>query len=183
MATTQAIPLKAIRTAPSEPEYQTLLAWPFPAQPFFEGQVLRLLQNDIPYRVMYSFGLVWVYKDPSGNMVGFGTLDVCKEYERFTGGKYHSYIPLLAVNPAFQKRGHGRCIVEHLIAEAVLISQSSNDISDVLFLDVYTANKGAIALYDKLGFVTLNPDTPIPDPQENNEAYIIMARSVAVARA
>jgi ribosomal protein S18 acetylase RimI-like enzyme len=181
MVTAQPIPLKAIRTAPNEPEYQALLAWPFAAQPFYEGQVLRLLQNDIPHRVMYSFGLVWVYRDPAGNTVGFGTLDVCKDYEHFTGGKYHSYIPLLAVNPAFQKRGHGRSILEHLIAEAGLIAQSPADFSDLLFLDVYTANQRAISLYDKCGFVTLNPNAPIPDAQENNETYVIMARSVAVA--
>jgi len=132
---------------------------------------------------MYSFGLVWVYQNPDGNTVGFGTLDVCKEYERFTDGKYHSYIPLLAVNPAFQKRGHGRSIVQHLIAEAVLIAQSPANFADFLFLDVYTANQGAIALYEKCGFVTLNPDAPILDPQENNEPYIIMAKKVAVAPA
>jgi len=161
MLTTKPIPLKAIRTAPSEPEYQALLAWPFAAQPFYEGQVLRLLQNDIPYRVMYNFGMVWVYRDPAGNTVGFGTLDVCKEYALFAGGKYHSYIPLLAVDPAFQKRGHGRSIVEHLIAEAALLAGSPADLSDRLFLDVYTANQGAISLYEKCGFVTLNPDAPI----------------------
>src|SRR5437016_3365448 len=79
---------------------------------------------------MYSFGRIWVYRDPDGNMVGFGTLDVCREYARFTGGKYHAYIPLLAVHPAFRGRGHGRRIVEHLVAEVVLLAQSSADISD-----------------------------------------------------
>ena len=183
MPTRQPIPLTAVRTAPGETEYQALLAWPFPAKPFYEGQLIRLLQNDIPHRVMYrySFVLVWVYRDQDGNTVGFGTLDVCKDYTRFTGGKVHCYIPLLAVNPAFQKRGHGRSIVEHLTAEAVLIAQSPADISDVLFLDVYTANQTAISLYDKCGFVTMNPDAPIPDPQENNEMYFIMAKRVAVS--
>ncbi len=179
MNATQPIPLKAIQTAPGEPEYQALLAWPFAAQPFYEGQVLRLLKQDIPHRVTYSFGLVWVYRDPDGNTVGFGTLEVCKEYERFTGGKYHCYIPLLAVSPAFQKRGHGRSIVEHLVTEATLIAQSPADISDLLFLDVYAANQGAISLYTKCGFTILNADAPIPDPQENNEPYFIMARRVA----
>jgi ribosomal protein S18 acetylase RimI-like enzyme len=181
MAASQPIPLNPVRTAPSEPEYQALLAWPFAARPFYEGQVLRLLQNDIPHRVMYNFGLVWVYRNPAGDTVGFGALDVCKEYEQFTDGKYHSYIPLLAVHPAFQKRGYGRSIVEHLIAEAVLIAQSPVDFSNLLFLDVYTGNQGAISLYNKCGFATLNPDAPIPDPQENNEEYLLMARSVAVA--
>ena len=87
MPTRQPIPLTAIRTGPGEPDYQALLAWPFAAQPFYEGQVLRLLRNDIPHRVLYSFGLVWVYRDPTGATVGFGTLEVSKEYERFTGGK------------------------------------------------------------------------------------------------
>lgn len=180
MATLQPIPLKAVRIAPGELGYQALLAWRFTAETFYEGQVLRLLQSDIPHRVMFGWGIVWIYLDPDGNAVGFGTLDVCKEYERFTGGKYHSYIPLLAVNPAYQKRGHGRVIVDHLIAEAVLIAQSPAHFSDLLFLDVYTANRGAIALYEKCGFVTLNPDAPIADPMENGETYVIMARKVAV---
>ena len=183
MLTAQPIPLRAVRTGPGESEYEALLTWPFVAQPFFEGQVLRLLQSDIPQRVLFSFGLVWVYQDPAGNTVGFSTLDVCREYERLTSGKFHSYIPLLAVNPAFQKRGHGRSIVEHLIAEAALIARNAAEISDFLFLDVYTANQGAISLYGKCGFLTLNPDSPIPDPQENNETYVIMARRVSVGAA
>jgi len=181
MVARQPISLNAVRTAPSQLEYQALLAWPFATQPFYEGQVLRLLQDGVPHRVKYSFGLVWIYRNPAGDTVGFGTLDVCKEYEQFTGGKYHSYIPLLAVHPAFQKQGYGRSIVEHLIAEAVLIAQSPGDFSDLLFLDVYTANKGAISLYNKCGFVTMNQNAPILDPQENNEEYVLMARSVAVA--
>ena len=32
MTSPQPIPLKAIRTAPGEPEYQALLGWPFAAQ-------------------------------------------------------------------------------------------------------------------------------------------------------
>jgi ribosomal protein S18 acetylase RimI-like enzyme len=183
MSTPDPIPLTPTRITPDKPEFQALLAWPFAEQPFYEGQVKRLLQNDIPYRVRYSNGLVWVYREPGGDMVGFGTLDVCKEYEDFTEGKYHSYIPLLAVNPAFQKRGHGRSIMKHLTAEAVVIAQSLANVSNLLFLDVYTANKGAISLYDKCGFSVLNSDTPIPDPQENNEPYVIMAKNVAVTPA
>jgi ribosomal protein S18 acetylase RimI-like enzyme len=183
MPTIQPVPLTPIRTGPGRPEFQALLTWPFAEQPFYEGQVKRLLENDIPHRVLYSFGLVWVYRDPDSNTVGFGTLDVCKEYERFSKGKHHCYIPLLAVNPAFQKRGHGRSIVQHLIGEAVLIARSPGNFSDRLFLDVYTANQGAISLYEKCGFVPLNPDFPIPDPAENNEPYFVMARNVAVAPA
>lgn len=180
MSTPQPISLTPIRTIPGDSGFQAILTWPFAEQPFYEGQVKRLLENDIPYRVTYGSCMVWVYRDPDGNTVGFGTLDVCKDYERFTGGKYHSYIPLLAVNPAFQKRGHGRSIVLHLIAEAVLIAESPAGCSELLFLDVYTANQGAVSLYQKCGFVTLNPDAPIPDSQENDEPYVIMAKRVVV---
>jgi ribosomal protein S18 acetylase RimI-like enzyme len=129
---------------------------------------------------MFGFGVMWVYHDPYGNRVGFGTLDVGKDYSQFTNGKVHCYIPLLAVHPAFQKRGHGSSIVDHLTAEAVLIAASPAGISDILFLDVYTANQGAISLYEKCGFLIMNPATPIPDPQENNETYFIMAKRVAL---
>ena len=87
------------------------------------------------------------------------------------------------MNPAFQKRGHGRSIVQHLIAVAAQICQSRPAWSKYLFLDVYLANRGAIALYEKFGFTILNPDAPIPDPQESNEVYVVMARELAVAPA
>jgi ribosomal protein S18 acetylase RimI-like enzyme len=180
MSTPQPSPLTAIATAPGKPVFQAILAWPFADQPFFVGQVKRLLQRDIPHRVMYGNCMVWTYRDSAGNTVGFGTLDLCKEYERFTAGKYHCYIPLLAVHPAFERRGHGRSIVEHLIAEAVLFAQSAAGISDLLFLDVYAANQPAISLYEKCGFVILNPNSPILDPLENKEPYVVMAKKVAV---
>ena len=140
------IPLTSIRTAPATPEFQAIFSWKFSDETFYEKQILRLLKHDIPQRMLYGFCSTWVYRDPDGNAVGFGTLDVCKEYERFTDGKVHRYIPLLAVNPAFQKRGHGRSIVQHLIAESILIAQDPANISGFLFLDVYEANRAAIAL-------------------------------------
>jgi ribosomal protein S18 acetylase RimI-like enzyme len=173
------VPLTPLRVAPGDAGYQALLTWPFAVQPFYEGQVIRLLRSDIPQRVLGGLCSVWTYQAPTGNTVGFGTLDVCNEYKQFTGGEHHCYIPLLAVNTAFQKRGHGRTIVEHLIAEARLIAQSSTTVSDLLFLDVYSANQSAIALYQKCGFVELNPGNPMQDPHENNETYIMMAMRMA----
>lgn len=181
MSTPEPIPLTPIQTEISEPEFQAILAWQFPQAPFYEAQVLRLLREDIPHRMDHGNCSIWVYRDPLGNVVGFGTLDICKEYEQFTGGKYHSYIPVLAVNPAFQRRGHGRSIVDHLTAEAVLITQSMQTISDVLFLDVYVANRAAVALYEKCDFVSLNPDSPTLDPGENHQPYVVMARRVSIA--
>ncbi len=170
-----------IQTEIGEPEFQAILAWQFPKGPFYEAQVLRLLSQDIPHRMVYGYCCIWVYRDPHGNVVGFGTVDICKEYEEFTDGKHHTYIPVLAVNPVFQRRGHGRSIVEHLIAEAALVAQSMPNISDVLFLDVYTANRAAVSLYERCGFVSLNPDSPILDPTEHSEPYVVMAKRVSIA--
>ena len=177
------ITLQPVRTSPGKPDYQALLSWEFASEPFYQGQIPRLLQSDIPHRVNYGSGFVWVYRDANNDTVGFGTLDVCEEYERFTGGKFHPYIPLLAVHPKFQRRGHGRRIVDHLIGEAVSFARNAPSMSNRLFLDVYKANEAAISLYQSCGFTLLNPENPIPDCGENNEPYFIMARSVAVVAA
>lgn len=168
MSTPQPIPLTPVLITPSNPEYKALVDWPFSEQSFYEGQVKRLLQNDIPQRLVYGFGSVWVYRDPDAHTVGFGTLVVCHDYKRLAGGKLHSYIPLLAVHPDCKKRGHGQSIVQHLIAQAVLLSLYWEDLSDLLFLDVYTANEPAISLYAKCGFQTVHG--PIPDPRREQRA-------------
>jgi ribosomal protein S18 acetylase RimI-like enzyme len=182
MSRKPSIPLTPIKILPGDEEYQAILTWPFAADPFYEGQVAGLLRSDIPFRVLYSFGMIWVYKDPDGNSVGFGTIDVCRIYEQFTRGLFHSYIPLLAVNPSFQRLGHGKSIVQHLTAEAALIARSPADFSDLLFLDVYTANTGAISLYEKEGFEILNSDCPILDSQENHAPYFVMAKQVSLVK-
>jgi len=178
MSTQSPIPLAPIRTAIGDAEFQAILAWQFPQQPFYEAQVQRLLVQDIPHRMVFGACSLWTYRDPHGNVVGFGTLDICHEYGQFTSGNPHGYLPVLAVNPAFQRRGHGKNIVEHLIAEATAIAQASTDVANLLFLDVYTANQGAIALYTKCGFTALNPSNPLADPAENNETYVVMARRI-----
>jgi ribosomal protein S18 acetylase RimI-like enzyme len=181
MSTRQPIPLTAVLIQLGDPEFQAILAWQFPAEPFYEAQVQQVLKHDVPHRVIYNACAIWIYRDAHGNIVGFGTIDFCREYEQFTAGKQHFYIPVLAVNPAFQRRGHGRTIVEHLISEAALIAQLSDEVSNLLFLDVYSANKAATALYAKCGFAVLNPDNPILDPAENNETYFVMAKRISIA--
>ncbi|HZV06887.1 MAG TPA: GNAT family N-acetyltransferase [Gemmataceae bacterium] len=180
MSTVQPMSLTPIRTVPESPEFQSLLTWPFPEHPFHIGQVKRVLQNDIPQRSAYGWCLIWLYRDDNGDIVGFGTLDLCEDYARFTGDKPHPYIPVLAVHPNFQNRGHGRRIVEHLVAHAAVSVRKMPHVSTLLFLDVYKSNP-AISLYEKCGFEVLNPDSPIPDPSENNEPYFIMAKNVAIA--
>jgi ribosomal protein S18 acetylase RimI-like enzyme len=141
-----------------------------------------MLGIDIPERVVLSDKCrIWVYRDPHGELVGFGTLDVCEEYRDFIEGHPHPYIPLLAVNPTMEGRGYGKSIVRHLIGEAALLTGGSAGCHDVLFLDVYTSNDRAIGLYEKCGFAKVS-DEPRPDPNEDNRPYLIMARRVSAAR-
>lgn len=180
MSSAQPTQLTPVRTIPESSEFQALLTWPFPEHPFYLGQVKRVLQNDIPQRFAYGWCLIWLYRDSAGNIVGFGSLDLSEEYARFTGDKPHPYLPVLTVHPHFQNRGHGRRIVEHLVAHAAVAVRNMPYVSTLLFLDVYQANP-ALSLYAKCGFEILNPDSPIPDPNENNEPYFVMARNVAIA--
>lgn len=175
------IPLTPARVAATSAEYRELLSWPYPDEPFYEGQVRRALRTDVRQRVLSGEYEVWVYRDPDGHTVGFGTLTVSRYYTGYAGGKPHPYIPLLGVHPRFLGRGHGRDLIGHLVAEAVILALSDPDIAGRLFLDVYTANDRAVAVYQKLGFEIQNPDAPIPDPRENNEPYFVMAKNLAVS--
>lgn len=170
------IPLTPIPIEIDSPEFEAISGWPF-ADPF----VGRLLRYDIPQRVRSNEGRVWVYRDPEGRLVGFGALDICGDYRERAGGRSHPYIPLLAVNPSFERLGHGTSIVRHLIGEAALLVPRPG-CSAVLFLDVYATSTKAIELYDRCGFIKLI-DEPIPDEDEGGKPYFIMARRVSIAPA
>lgn len=169
------IPLIPQLVAPEAGEFATLSGWAF-ADPF----VSRLLRSDVPRRVRLGNGRVWVYRDPDNVLVGFGTLDVCRDYDDFTGGEPHPYIPLLAVNPTIKSRGYGTTIVQHLIAEAVLLACRTGGCHNVLFLDVYTSSVRAIEIYTSCGFSPITD--PTPDPQEDGKPYIVMAHRVSTAQ-
>jgi hypothetical protein len=97
MANGPPIPLTAVLIELNSPEFEAISGWPF-ADPF----VRRLLRDDIPQRVQFGNCGIWTYRDPEGRLVGFGTLDVCGDCRDYAGGKFHPYIPLLAVNPAIK---------------------------------------------------------------------------------
>jgi GNAT superfamily N-acetyltransferase len=156
-------------------EFEAISGWPF-ADPF----VLRLLRNDIPQRVQFGNCRIWIYRDPEGRLVGFGTLDVCDDYRMYTSGRAHPYIPLLAVNPTIKSLGYGTTIVQHLIAEAALLACRPGGCHDVLYLDVYTTSSKAIEVYTACGFVSVTPE-PIPDVQDGGKLYIVMAKRVTIA--
>ena len=169
------IPLAPVPISLDSSEFVTICEWPF-ADPF----VARLLRGDMPQRVRYGDGRIWVYRDPAGQLVGFGTIDVCDFYGEFTSGRPHPYIPLLAVNPTIKSLGYGTTIVEHLIGEAALLVNRPGGCHDVLYLDVYTTSTKAISLYTLCGFEQVTPN-PVPDPLEGGKTYIVMRKRVSVA--
>ena len=155
------------------PQFEEICAWPFA-----DSYVRRLLREDIPQRVQRGTCRIWVYVDPDGQLVGFGTIDVRDDYSDYTDGRLHPYVPLLAVNPAMEGRGHGKSIVQHLIDHAALLASGPGECHPVLFLDVYEDNTRAIGLYTKCGFVIIE-DQARPDPDEAGRLYLIMAMRVS----
>jgi GNAT superfamily N-acetyltransferase len=153
------IPLTAVLIELDSPEFAAISDWPFA-----DAFVGRLLQNDIPQRVVFGNCGIWTYRDPDARLVGFGTLDICGDCREYTHGKLHPYIPLLAVNPTIRSLGYGTSIVRHLIDQAALLALRGL-CHDVLFLDVYTTNNKAIRVYTECGFVIITPE-PMPDPEE-----------------
>jgi ribosomal protein S18 acetylase RimI-like enzyme len=162
------IPLTPIPVGLDSPEFAEIRGW------FDDDNYIgRLLRDDIPQRVRFSTGRIWIYRDPDDQIAGFGTLEVCALYSDFTKGQHHVYIPLLAVNPTREGRGYGTSIVNHLISESVPLARAFAGCQEALLLDVYESNKKAIKLYEKCGFIEVS-DKPRPDPDENDWPYIIM---------
>lgn len=169
------IPLTPVPIDLDSPEFEAISGWPFA-----DSFVTRLLQYDVPQRVRFGNCRLWIYRDPDGRFVGFGTLDVCDDYREYTDDQAHPYIPLIAVNPTIKSLGYGTTIVRHLIDEAALLACRPGTCHDVLFLDVYTTSAKAIEVYTSCGFVPVTPE-PVPDVLEGGKPYLVMARRVTIA--
>jgi len=78
----------------------------------------------------------WVCEAPDDAIVGYCIISVM-------AGEAH--IMNISVNPAFQRQGAGRKMMEHLIEYA-------RPRAEKMFLEVRPSNPNAIALYRKLGF-------------------------------
>lgn len=163
------IPIKPVLIGGDSPQFSGICGWQFSSHEY----VGRLLREDIPQRERFSKGRIWIYRDLSEQIVGFGTLDLCADYGDFTGGQPHPYIPLLGVNPSMEGRGHGRTNVHHLIGEAALFAAAQTGYHHGVFLDVYADNRRAIELYRRCGFAEVS-DKPRSDPAEGDRLYIIM---------
>lgn len=75
----------------------------------------------------------------------------------------------IAVDPAYQRRGLGRELLEHLIAEL-----EAQDVF-TLWLEVRASNTAAIALYESLGFNEATIRRNYYPAKEGREDAIIMA--------
>jgi len=75
----------------------------------------------------------------------------------------------IAVDPAWQRRGFGRQLLEHLIREL-----EARDVL-TLWLEVRASNKGAIALYESLGFNEATVRRNYYPTADGREDAIIMA--------
>jgi ribosomal protein S18 acetylase RimI-like enzyme len=168
--------LTPMRIDLDSPAFEEIRGWPFTGHHSYIG---RRLQDDIAQRVYRGPCRLWIYLDPAGRNVGFGTLDERDYYSSYSDGRLHLYIPLLAANPTIKSLGYGTSIVKHLISEATLIAFERDELADTLFLDVYKDNDKAIELYKKYGFNILE-DEPTPDPDEKNRPYFIMAAGISV---
>jgi ribosomal protein S18 acetylase RimI-like enzyme len=169
------IPLTPKLIELDSPEFEEICLWRFD-----EDYVGRRLQDAIPWRVQRGTCQIWAYRDPDGQVVGFGTIDVCLDYGDLTGARPHPYIPLLAVNKSMEGRGHGKWIVRHLIGEAAILATGPGACYEILFLDVYTDNTRAIGLYEKCGFIRSLAE-PRLHQEEGNRPYIITEMRVSMA--
>ncbi len=171
------IPLSCALIRCHSAEFAEIAGWPFK-----DSYVSRLLRDDIPQREWAGYCRIWIYRNPEGELVGFGTLDISLDWKEYTEGTWHTYIPLLAVNPTIPSKGYGTGIVGHLIDEAALtVMENAGSIHDVLFLDVYTSNTKGIELYGKLGFMAV-PGALLTDHDEGGKEYIVMSKRVSVMR-
>jgi ribosomal protein S18 acetylase RimI-like enzyme len=152
-------------------EFKTICSWPF-SDPF----VRRLLRDDIPHRVQFGHCRVWIYRDPLGQLVGFGAFDLCDDYAPVAGNMSHPYIPLLGVNPTIKSLAYGTAIMGHLMSEAAVLCRTSG-CADTVFLEVYTTSARAISLYARCGFQQVTGE--ILDEAEGRH-YFVMAKRVSL---
>lgn len=167
-------------------EFSIIQGWQFPVEPFYLAQLGRMLVTDIPYLAIQEQCTVIGYYDPmtpNRQLVGFGTLMIADVHQHFTGLMRHCYIPALALKPdgTTKGRGYGQAIMDHLIERATAtVRHNRSSISDLLILDVYVENEAACRCYEKVGFQVLNPNNPVPDPQQDNEPFYVMGRRLPV---
>lgn len=107
----------------------------------------------------------WVLEH-AGRIEGYGVMTVA-------AGEAH--ILNICVRPGERRKGHGRALLHHLLAEAVLHHANS------AFLEVRPSNAEAIALYQRDGFCEVGYRRNYYPAARGREDALILARSLSAA--
>ena len=78
----------------------------------------------------------------------------------------------LCVNPAYQRTGYGRLILQFLLEKAARLE------AEVCFLEVRVSNTAARALYQSLGFVPIGQRKGYYPAADGREDALILSRSL-----
>lgn len=109
--------------------------------------------------LMFDDSLFYALREESGKMIGFCGL-------RIIAGEGN--IMNICVHPEYRKRGLGEALLTFLMQEG------RNEGADSYTLEVRVSNEAAIALYEKLGFVSEGRRKKYYDDGE--DAYIMWKR-------
>ena len=93
------IPLTPILIELDSPEFVEIRGWRFD-----DAYVGRRPQDDIPWRIRRGTCRIWIDRDPGGQLVGFGTIDVCNEFGDFTGGLFDNGVSRPETKTQFDPR-------------------------------------------------------------------------------
>lgn len=134
-------------------------------EPWSRAATEWLLGSDV-WNSMQKLGTrVWLYRDESGVIVGFGSLGTTRRKWPPPSGEYANLviIPMLGIDYRFQGKPadprfrYSNQILSHLQYEAIQLFEShqraGRSTLPVLMLYVHRDNARAIRLYEKFGFI------------------------------
>ncbi|EKD53860.1 MAG: ribosomal-protein-alanine acetyltransferase [uncultured bacterium] len=81
----------------------------------------------------------WILEEKPHTLIGFIMLSM--------GSIHEAHILNLGIDPAFQGKGWGRCLLEHVLMDA------KQQGIRMIYLEVRRSNQRAIHLYQQMGFV------------------------------
>lgn len=146
----------------------------FQLRPMSEADLLEvMLIEEAAYEFPWTQGIFhdclrvgypcWVLEGV-GRIDGYGVMMV---------GAGEAHILNICVRGSERRRGHGRAILRHLLAEALLHNAGS------AYLEVRPSNQGAIRLYQLAGFAEVGYRRNYYPARVGREDALILARSIS----
>lgn len=146
----------------------------FQLRPMSEADLLEvMLIEEAAYEFPWTPGIFhdclrvgypcWVLEGV-GRIDGYGVMMV---------GAGEAHILNICVRGSERRRGHGRAILRHLLAEALLHNAGS------AYLEVRPSNQGAIRLYQLAGFAEVGYRRNYYPARVGREDALILARSIS----